>query len=174
MIKTIDSKFTLNLPYPVISVIEENSRYGNILLQNYSGEISHFSLSSQFNYYELVSFKTSPVISAVLKGISKIDNYHMNILGKLIVLLGEDPRYWINRKKTSHYWNPKFLKYTNKIDEILKNCIYFKTNLISQYEKTLLEIDDDKIVAILKRILSDQEFHLKLLIELQEKYSEKI
>lgn len=173
MIRDIDSKFAVNLPYPPVKVNEENLHYANLILLNYAGLVSEFTAVSQYVYHEISVFKDYPVISTALKGISQVEMHHLQTLGELAVLLGGDPRYFILKKKTPHYWNPKFVAYSKTPKQLLLDDINGEKQAIAQYEKTISQIDDANIVAILKRIILDEEFHIKILNELYEKYVNK-
>ena len=171
MIREHDSKFAINLPYPPIKVIEKNIRYSNLILLNYAGEVSEYSAIAQYTYHEISVFKDYPVISNAIKGIAEVEMHHLQMLGELIVLLGGDPRYWIKKKKSTYYWTPRFVEYGRTPKELLTEDIKAETQAIAQYEKTIALIEDDNIVAIIKRIILDEEFHLKIFNELYEKYS---
>ena len=48
-----------------------------------------------------------------------VEMHHLEMLGELILLLGEDPRYWIKKKDKRYYWNAKFVDYGNTLKEYL-------------------------------------------------------
>ena len=170
MKRDLDSKFAVNLPYPSINVAEKNQKYSNLILLNYSGQISEFTAINQYLYHEISLIHTAPVISNALKGIAIVEMHHLQILGELIVALGGDPGFWIYKKKTPCYWTPRFVEYGKTPKEALTQDIQSEMQAIAQYQKTISLIDDDNIVAILRRIILDEEYHIKILNELLQKY----
>lgn len=171
MRRNMDSKFAVNLPYPEISVNEKNKNYSNIILQNYAGQNSEFTAVAQYNYHEIAIFNDYPVVSNAIKGIARVEMYHLQILGELIVLLGGDPKYRIYKKKTECYWSPKFIDFNKELKTLLTNDLNSEISSIKQYEKAISLIDDENIVLIIKRIILDEEYHVKIFKELIQKYT---
>ena len=96
--------------------------------------------------------------------------HHLEMLGKIIVLLGGEPGYWIKNKKKS-YWSSKLVNYDlSSIKDILTIDIKDEKAAIKQYKETITKIDDEYINAVLKRIILDEEFHIQLLVSLYSKY----
>lgn len=170
MRRDLDSKFSVGLPYPQIRVDGKNERYAKLIMLNHAGMVSEFTAVTQYVYHETVLMQENPVISDALKGIAMVEMHHLQILGELIVLLGGDPRYMIYKKKTPALWSPKFVEYGNTPKSALIQDIEGEKEAIAQYESTINQIDDENIIAIIKRIILDEEFHLKILTELYQKY----
>ena len=96
--------------------------------------------------------------------------HHLEMLGKIIILLGGEPGYWINNKK-KNYWSSKLVDYDlSSIKNILTVDIQDEKAAIKQYKETITQIDDKYINAVLKRIILDEEFHIQLLVNLYTKY----
>ena len=149
--------YHVDLPYPDIKVEKENPRYANILLHNYSGIVSEFTAVDQY-------------VSQAIGEIAMVEMHHLEMLGELILLLGEDPRYWIKKKDKRYYWNGKFVDYGNTLKEYLDYDIQAEVVAIRDYNKALNEISDPNIVKIIERIILDEELHLKIFKELYAKY----
>ncbi|MDU3354998.1 ferritin-like domain-containing protein [Clostridium sp.] len=150
--------YHVDLPYPDIKVEKENSRYANILLHNYSGIVSEFTAIDQYVYHKFKLFKDCPAVSQAIGEIAMVEMHHLEMLGELILLLGEDPRYWIKKKDKRYYWNG------------LDYDIQAEVVAIRDYNKALNEISDPNIVKIIERIILDEELHLKIFKELYAKY----
>ena len=162
--------YHVDLPYPEIKVEKENSRYANILLHNYSGIVSEFTAIDQYVYHKFKLFKGCPAVSQAIGEIAMVEMHHLEMLGELILLLGEDPRYWIKKKDKRYYWNGKFVDYGNTLKEYLDYDIQAEVVAIRDYNKALNEISDPNIVKIIERIILDEELHLKIFKELYAKY----
>ena len=66
----------------------------------------------------------------------------LEMLGKLIVLLGGDPRYWIIRNNRPVYWNAKYLAYATELDKALQSDIDDEHKAIEGYRNSIKLIDD--------------------------------
>ena len=162
--------FQVDLPYPKIRVEKENMRYANILLHNYSGMVSEFTAINQYIYHKFKLFEENPEVSEVIGKIAIVEMHHLETLGKLILLLGEDPRYWIKKKDKRYYWDGKFVDYGTTLKEYLDYDIQAETIAIRDYNKAKTEISDPYIIEIIDRIILDEELHLEIFKNLYDKY----
>lgn len=162
--------YSIDLPYPEIKVKEKNPKYIDLILLNYSSAISEFDAIAQYTYHQIALTYTNKEISDTLCGISIVEMHHLEMLGKIIILLGGEPGYWINNKK-KNYWSGKLVNYDlSSINNILTTDIQDEKAAIEQYKATIAQIDDKYINAVLKRIILDEEFHVQLLVNLHTKY----
>ena len=161
---------SLGLPYPKIEIAEKNPTYANLIKKSYAGTISELTAVSQYTYQGLVA---KNAIGNILKKIAEVEMHHLEILGELIVALGENPDFSINKKDKKLNWTSKFICTCNSIKEMLLEDIKNEEEAIRQYRKTANLIDDENIIAILNRIILDEEYHIQLLLGLYKKYVEQ-
>lgn len=165
-----DNIYAVKEPYPPIKVEKKSQKYVNILLQNYSGMVSEFTAVNQYVYHKFRLSMDYPKVAETINGIAIVEMHHLEILGKLIVLLGGDPRYWISKNDKKYYWNAKFVDYGNTIKEFLSYDIQAEITAIRDYKKAKSEISDPNIIKIIDRILLDEEYHLELFKNLYDEY----
>ena len=67
------------------------------------------------------------------------------------------------------YWSPSYLNYPNSLEEVLKTAIDAEYQAIDKYMYQASVIKDPYIVAILNRIIEDEELHIKVLKEWETK-----
>ena len=96
--------------------------------------------------------------------------YHLEILGKLIIKLGGNPGYWINKKDKKLNWSPHFINYGLNVTEMINYDINDEKVAIKQYISTQKKIDDSNIISIIDRVILDEEVHIQILTELSKKY----
>ena len=89
--------YRAKLPYPPIVVVKPNKHYAEIIQTSFAGAVSEFSAISQYIYHHLRTEDQYPEISKALESIAIVEMYHLEILGKLIIKLGGNPGYWINK-----------------------------------------------------------------------------
>ena len=162
--------YSIDITYPEVKGKEKNSKYIDLILLNYSSAISEFDAIAQYTYHQIALTYSNKEISDTLCGISIVEMHHLEMLGKIIILLGGEPGYWINNKK-KNYWSGKLVNYDlSSIKDILTIDIQDEKAAIKQYKETIAQIDDKYINAVLKRIILDEEFHIQLLVNLYTKY----
>jgi len=150
---------SIMLPYPEINIKEKNISYANILKKYYCGLCSELTLVNQYNYQQLLM---KSYLKEIFQKIAKVEEEHLNILGKLIISLGGDPSYTISKKNKTLYWSSKFIKNDTSLENILVNNINSEMELINEYRKTASFIEDENIVTIINRIILDEELHIRI------------
>lgn len=163
--KNLNLNCSLDLPYPQIEVCEKNIDYANLIKVNYCGMVSELTAVAQYAYHELL---TDSYIKNTLRGIAIVEMHHLEILANLIFTLGGDPTFSIKKKGKDFYWNSKFVNRDNSLKKLLISDISMEKEAIKQYRKTANVVKDENIIAIINRIILDEEHHIKILNRLYE------
>ena len=151
-----------NLPYPDIKVEKENIEYAKLLSYPYAGLVSEDTATHLYMYQ---SFILDDEISNILEKIAIVEMKHLELLAKTINLLGLKPEYKVNDIP----WTTSYVNYNNNLKDILKINIESETLAIKNYNNLIKVIDDKYIKELLKRIIIDEEIHLKIFNELYSK-----
>ena len=159
-------------PYPDIKVEKENSYYAKLLLEDYAGLEGELSAITQYSYETLDIFMKYPQVSKELEKIAMVEMRHLEILGKIIKLLGLKPEYKYYNSSNNYYtyWNASSLDYNTDIKEILLNDIRIERIAIANYEFHINLINDKYIKKILYRIVEDEILHIECFKELLKDY----
>lgn len=161
----------LKEPYPPISVMEPNPRYAKILLDSYAGTISEMTAINMYIYHHYDSEDDIPEFADVVEAVAIVEMYHLEILAKLIVLLGGDPRYY---GSNGAWWSGTYVNYlTGEPCLQIHADIQAERAAITQYRQQIIAIDDQNIQAILERIIKDEQLHLAQFRKLLNKYCPK-
>ncbi len=158
--------YSSSLPYPEIKVEKQNPYYASLLLEDYSGVNSEYTSISEYIYNHIEKSDTLKNVSEAFKKIAIVEMKHLNILGKLILKLGIDPKF---KTKTNDYytpWNSSLIDYNKDITYILLNSIRIEKIAIANYEFHINIIKDKYIQEILKRIILDEKEHIECFKEL--------
>ena len=147
-----------NLPYPEVKVEKENKKYATYLLEDYAGSLSELTSITQYSLQHFVKFNLNEEFSQTLEQIAKVEMRHLEILGKLIFLLGKTPEYYDNNFR---YWSGEDVDYNLDIKKMLVSDIKLEKQAIKNYERHITLINDKYIKDILKRIILDEEKHLE-------------
>lgn len=162
-------KFQLNLPYPEIKVEAKNSKYAQLLQDDYAGIVSEFTAIALYSYQHFVSEDLNKEIAEMIKGVSIVEMHHLEMLAEAIIKLGGDPVFRGSYSNKGRYWNGSYVIYDKKLKDILLTDIKAEKEAIKQYNKHIEMIHDPNIQELLKRIVLDEEYHVKLFSEALKK-----
>lgn len=159
----------LDLPYPPIEVSERNLSYADLLSVDYCGAVSELSATAQYinNENRLACEKCS--ISKTLLGMAICEMMHLQMLGELIALLGGNIGFTANgRNGRPVMWTPANLNLPSECSHMLEADIEAEISAINQYEMHISWIKDERINAVLRRIIQDEEYHIMILRTLEK------
>lgn len=151
------------LPYPPIHVQQQNRRYAMEMLDNIGGRDSEMSAVSLYFYNHLV---TDHKISDLFHRFSIMEMRHLEIFGRLAIQLGADPRLWSCTRGQPCYWSPAYNQYPTKLHPLLENAVDHERKAIAKYEGQACRIKDPNVVENLRRVIADEEEHLRVLTDL--------
>lgn len=161
---------SINLPYPNIEIKEKNMEYAKMIKKCYCGLNSELTLLNQYFFQK---FLLNSYLKDIFTKILKVELEHLNILGEVLVALGEDPSFYIQKKDKNYNWNIKFINKDTSLKNILINNIKNEENLIKEYRNICKIIEDENIITILNRIILDEELHIKILKEIYKNEIDK-
>lgn len=160
-------------PYPEPRVTGKNRQYAMLLLEDYAGTISETTAINQY-FYHYLTFLEYPDLAELEECVAIIEMFHMELLGKVIRLLGVSPRLRVLCNNRPVYWNGSYVYYGKKICDRLAADIKAELGAIEQYRRHYQMIDDPYIRELLQRIIKDEEHHLNLFREAAAKYCPKL
>ena len=143
-------EYKVNKPYPEIRVEQPNLEYAKLLLEDYAGTISEDPAVHLYLYQHLVEMQ------------------HLEILGKLIKLLGLDPAFVSFKDDRLVAWTANYVNYTTDLETMIDVDIMSETKAIQKYREHVQMLDDVYIKQILLRIIEDEEIHLDIFKKLKE------
>lgn len=164
------TKYIVDLPYPKPMVEKPNITFANILLQDYSGEVSELTAINLYVYQHIVSDGEFSDYAELIGGIAMAEMKHLELLGKTIKMLGVKPIYINAICPSRQLWSPCYINFTVFIKDMLLEDIKSEKKAIDNYKHHKSIINDKYIIKLLERIILDEELHIKLFINLYEKY----
>ncbi len=160
--RTMNSiKYSSELPYPQIQVTQNLSQ-AKLLMPLYAGVSSELTAVLTYCFQSYISTK-HPDIAHAIECIAKVEMLHHKLLGKTIYALGGYP---IMGART--YWSGNYANYTLPVKKFLEDDILAEKNTISNYEQTILNIENESVKTLLERIILDEEIHIEVLKSLLE------
>lgn len=161
--------YHVNKPYPEITDIKPNEDYGLMMLDNIGGMNSEMSAVCKYMYNHAISNQDFQSLKAVFIGIAMVEMQHLDIFMTLALKLKMDPRLWTCNDDQRAYWSPAYLNYPNRLDIVLAEVIDSEHQAIEKYQQQIKIIKDPCIVAILERIIEDEQLHITILKEWETK-----
>lgn len=155
-------EFKSNAAYPPVKVECRNSAYARAMLSNLGGQNSEMSAVSSYFYNHLITGPMNEEVSKIFMSIAVVEMHHLDIFGQLAQLLGADPRLWECRHDQYKFWSPAYIPYPKDMYAILKSSLSGEQDAIRKYRCQMETIEDHYIVALLDRIIEDEEVHVSI------------
>lgn len=162
---TIRCDYRVDAPYPPIKVAGQNRVYACQMLSNMADVVSEMSGVTLYFYIAVVTKAQHPAISNCFHHISIVEMHHLDMFAQLALLLGEDPRLWYGQGRKC-YWSPSYNDYPGALRPLIAESIQAEESAIREYSRQANTIKDENIVAILRRIIQDEERHLQIFREM--------
>ena len=162
-------KYYVDLPYPKIQVERPNIKYAKILSDVYAGEISEDTCIHLYIFEHIVLKDTYSEYSKILKEIAIVEMHHLDMLGRLIRLLGLEPLFVSYKIDKIIPWNSNYIKYNTNIKDMIDIDIKSEENAIKCYQNIISIINDKYVIEIIKRIILDEELHIKIFKDIKSK-----
>lgn len=151
----------LDIPYPEIKIERQNTKYAQLLMEDYAGVISEMTAINLYTYQNILNKKNYSELSEMLHDISITEMRHLQILGELINLLGLYPTFQSVNNGLLCSWDSSYINYNTDIKEMLLIDIKSEEEAIAQYRLHQSIIDDKYIKEIIERIILDEQQHIK-------------
>ena len=166
MIKPI----AVDLPYPNLDGIEKDYQSAMLISSAYSGLHGELSAILQYVYHHyFFDYCLDEEASALLLGISIAEMRHFEMLGSLLLKLGVDPVFSWRPPSRLNWFNTSGISYSKTAQKMLMDDISGELSAINEYDRILKDLKNERVQAIISRIILDEELHVKLLRGLLEK-----
>ncbi len=153
--------YKVDAPYPPVQVDCPNPIYAREMLSNMANVVSEMSDVTLYFYISVVTKPQYSWISRCYYHVSIVEMHHLDIFAELALLLGADPRLW-SCQEQMQWWSPSFINYPHDLHRLIAESIKAEEAAISKYSRQAAIINDMNIVAILNRIIQDEEHHLQI------------
>lgn len=162
-------------PYPIAKANAENERYARIIRNSFSGRESALTAMMTYLYQSMRFGECADDLREMLAAIALCKMFHLRLLGELLVSLGSNPKYFYCMPPNANsgtWWaaQPANVTYSKILGDALKADIEAEKASIEEHKNTINYVDDEGIRALLKRIVMDEEYHLKIFTELHKRF----
>lgn len=157
-------------PYPEIKVTCPNLFYAQLLLEDYAGVVSEMTAITQYLHHHVTLERVNEEVSELEECISMVEMHHLEMLAETISMLGGNPQYKMVKDNQDIYWNGSYVYYGQDICDRLSADIEGEKAAIEQYKRHYEQIADPCIRNLIKRIIEDEEYHIRLLSQVLQKH----
>ncbi|TCL68575.1 bacterioferritin [Hydrogenispora ethanolica] len=157
-------------PYPAPEAMAPNHYYATLLLEDFTGAISEMTAINQYLYHHFTFHGRFPELAELVECISIIEMKHMELLAEAILSLGKAPEFRTLTANAPAYWNAAVVYYGTGLADRLSADIAAEIQAIQLYRHHQQLIADQRIQALLERIIRDEQHHLGLFRQAYAKY----
>ncbi len=146
-------------PYPEIRVVGVNPRYAELLLQDISDAKGEMTALYQYIYQDWCFRHQFQELACLLRRIAAVEMRHLDILGRLNLLLGGNPILRTQAANPQTAWNGNMIYYGRNIKPLLADNVSLERAAADAYLAQAEVIQDPFVAAMLKRLALDEQIH---------------
>ena len=150
--------YTVTLPYPDVHPAKADLRLAHLLFPLYSGPSGALCTLSEYLYAAIRTEETHSELSRVFDAIADTERHHFRLLGRLLRDLGADP---ILRVRIESGRRTSAQSGTQSLHMQLKQYLQHEQTTADHYRYLLEQTDDEAVQNLLRRILLDEEAHIR-------------
>ena len=172
-----EKEFKVNKEYPEITVTSLPFEVIRKIKSIYADSRSEMTSVMQYIYQHFILGSANGLenISHTMEQISVTEMEHYEMLAKILVKCGVDPRncvYIDNNIDICDYWKASFVNYTRDFINIFEENIKLEQAGINSYLELIQMTDNENLKEIVERIIEDERSHIayfKSVLELVKK-----
>lgn len=147
--------------YPSLDGITEDYKTLRVISPAYAGGRGELTAVLQYVYQSILlgRFGKQDMSKTVL-GIAINEMHHLELLGTAITMLGAPPAFTACLPYPIGYYSASNVNYAKSPCEMLEADIVAESNAIADYRKILTCISNKTLIALIERIIEDEELHL--------------
>lgn len=146
-------------PYPELKVEGRNSHYAHILTCDLASSTGEMTAVYQYLYQHWILDENDSDITQTLVRIAEVEMRHLDMLGRLIEMLGGNPKCEAIHGYKRFFWQGSMVNYNQQLPVLLKSNIYLERSAVHDYLEQADFIEDHYVSAVLARIAEDEEIH---------------
>ena len=155
---------TSDLPFPTTDGICPEAFSMRIISPAYAASTGELNAILQYVYHSLQFKKQGYTKQAdTLESIAIAEMYHLHLLGETICELGAAPVFTRYPPSGFDFYSAKYVSYSRTLANMLEDDILVERRAVCAYEKMLKQLKNDKVKAVIERILPDEKMHLEAL-----------
>ncbi len=163
-------RYDVGEPYPPTICTQKNIRYAQLLRMDFSAPQGKLTAVTQYLYQSWVAQEKAPELAQALREIAHVEMRHLELLGKLIFSLGGTPSYTYWSGARNFVWTGAAVRYDSDPVSMIRFDLMAERGAVAGYERRMAAIQDDRVLAVLRRIILDEKLHIQVLEKFLQQY----
>ncbi len=164
----------VDLPYPDLAGIGEDLCSARIISPAYADRGSEMTAILQYVFQAIVLQKQGlEEYAKTLERIAITEMHHLEILGSLLYQLGVLPVFSSCPPRKFDFYSTSAVSYACDVHKMILDDILGETQAIYTYEEMIRKLKNEKVAAIIERIVLDEKLHLETLKNILRELNKK-
>ena len=152
--------------YPQITVNHLPSKILIMIKRLYASTKGELTAVTQYIYEHYIIWSNPKLnnLSETMEKISIQEMKHCEILAKILVKCGIDPKYCVyidGNPNLCDYWKASNVSYEKTLVKMFENNVLLEKRTIEDYNEVINTTDNENLRQILSRIVEDEKAHIK-------------
>ena len=161
-----DMEYCIKDDYPEITVSHLPQKILIMLKRIYAGTKGELTAINQYIYEHYIIWSNPKLnnLAETLEKISIQEMKHCEIIAKILVRCGIDPKYCVyidGNPNLCDYWKASNVSYEKTLVKIFENNVFLERRTIEDYEEIINNTESENLKQLLARIVCDEKAHLK-------------
>lgn len=163
-----------DLPYPETAGISEDAYSVRVISPAYADRGSEMTAILQYVFQAIVLQKQGlEEYAKTLERIAVAEMHHLEMLGSLLYQLGALPVFTSRPPRKFDFYSTGAVSYASDVRKMILDDILGETQAIYTYEEMIRKLKDEKVSAIIARIVLDEKLHLETLKNILRELNEQ-
>lgn len=148
-------------PYPSYKDVTPDVCALKIISPAYASSTGEVNAVMQYIYHSMCFSRFGKQdVADTVEGIAIAEMRHMKLLGNTIYALGAQPVFTAQPPFAYNFYSTKFVSYSRTLRNMIEDDILAERHAIAGYERMLCKLQNERVKAIIARILEDEKLHL--------------
>lgn len=155
---------SVDSPYPATEDLTADRESVRILSPAYADHGSELTAILQYVYHSIVfSGLRQKQYARLLLEIAIAEMHHLDLLGGMLYQMGALPVFTSRPPRLFDFYSTAAVSYSHEPERMIRDDIRGEKEAICQYQSMLRRLHNEKVVAVISRIILDEELHLATL-----------
>lgn len=156
-----------DLAYPSLDHLSPDPVSARIIAPAYAGQCSELSAICQYTYQHLrFAHNEMEEYALTLENIAITEMMHLELLGTMLINLGVDPVLTACPPFKCNFFSTRDVSTATSPTKMIMDDIESETKAIAEYRTMLCKLRNERVAAVIQRIIMDEEVHLTALNDL--------
>lgn len=152
----------VDLPYPDLSSLDSDLYSARLIAPCYAGQRGEITAILQYVYHGYFLGDNERLLN-VMNGIALCEMEHLKMLGIALKKLGCDPLFTNLPPFRFNPYSTTAINYSKDVHKMLLDDISAETSAVFEYERILSKLSNEKVGALISRIILDERLHVNVL-----------